>query len=262
MKSSAQPWLIFAIDYTEIITELHGFKQNIMKKSPGFLMKFKVFLIAAFMPLLADAQSDDPERISFGLHFDPVISWFGSDIRQTMNDGARPGFNLGLTFNKYFGYNYAFSTGISIVSAGGRLASTDTTIMEFSNFQSEVLPGNPVIYRIQYLSVPVGLKFQTNEIGYLAYFANVGLDPKVRIGGKADIPSLDIDRETATGELKLFNMSWHITAGIEYSLGGTTALVAGLSFENNFLDVTRENNTQLKDKITHKLLSFRLGINF
>lgn len=233
-----------------------------MRKRPFLTLRIRVIVMLSLVPLLARAQSDDPDRISFGLHFDPVISWFGADIRQTINDGARPGFNLGLIFNKYFGYNYAFSTGINIISAGGRLASTDTTIMEFSNFESTVLPGNPVIYKIQYLSIPFGLKFQTNEIGYVTYFANVGIDPKFTIGGKTDIPSLDITGEKATGELRTFNMSWHITAGVEYSLGGSTALVGGLSFENNFLDITKENNIQLKDKVTHKLLSVRLGINF
>ena len=92
---------------------------------------------------------------------------------------------LDLTFNKYFAPNYSFSTGISLLNAGGRLVSTDTTVMEFTNFNSTVLPGNPVIYKIQYLSIPVGLKLQTNQIGYLTFFTDLGLDPKVVIGGKA-----------------------------------------------------------------------------
>lgn len=233
-----------------------------MKIITDTLKRYAALAAFILIPLTAGAQTDDPGRISFGLHFDPVVSWFGSDIRQTDNEGARPGFNLGLTFNKYFGDNYAFSTGVSLITAGGRLTSVDTTVLEFSNFTSTVLPGNSMVYRIQYLSIPVGLKFQTNEIGYVSYFANVGLDPKVLIGGKADIPSLSIERENAVDELKFFNLGWHITAGIEYSLGGSTALVAGLRFENNFLDITKENNTQIKDKVSHKLLSVRLGINF
>jgi hypothetical protein len=226
------------------------------------MKKLKLLMIVALIPVLAKSQSDDTQRISFGLHFDPLISWFGSDIRQTDNQGARPGYNFGMTFDKYFGSNYAFSTGISFISAGGRLINVDTTRLEFSNFQSTVLPGDPVIYKIQYLSIPFGLKFKTNEIGYVSFFSNVGIDPKVRIGGKADIPAIEIEGENAAKELKLINMGWHITAGIEYSLGGTTALAAGLNFENNFLDITKENNTQPKDKISHKMLSLRLGINF
>ena len=98
------------------------------------------------------------QQIGFGIHADPVISWFSSDIKEIKNEGARPGFNFGLTFNRYFSPNYSFSTGISLLNAGGRLVSSDTTIMEFTNFTSTVLPGKPVVYKIQYLAIPIGPK--------------------------------------------------------------------------------------------------------
>jgi len=226
--------------------------------------KFRSFSVLFFMYFLLFDGSilQAQQKISFGIHADPVIGWFGSDIRETRNDGARPGFNFGLTFNKYFTQNYAFSTGISLLNTGGRLVNTDTVVMEFANFNSTVLPEKPVIYKIQYLAVPIGLKLQTNQIGYLTFFTDLGLDPKVVIGGKADINSLNISGEKAINELRIFNLSYHITAGIEYSLGGSTALVTGLSFENNLHDITKDNGDQLKDKVTQKLLSFRLGINF
>ena len=228
------------------------------KTSHRHIIRFLFILLLFMIPGLLRAQ----QKISFGIHADPVIGWFGSDIKETKNNGARPGFNFGLTFNNYFSQNYSFSTGISLLNTGGRLVNSDTVIMEFTNFKSTVLPGKPVIYKIQYLAVPIGLKLQTNQIGYLTFFTDLGLDPKVVVGGKADINSLKISGEKAINELRVFNLSYHITAGIEYSLGGTTALVTGLSFENNFLDITKDNGDQLNDKVTHKLLSFRLGINF
>jgi hypothetical protein len=39
-------------------------------------------------------------------------------------------------------------------------------------------------------------------------------------------------------------------------------MVFGLGFENNFLDVTKDILNQPVDKITHKVLKFRIGINF
>ncbi len=220
----------------------------------------KLIFSAIFVFIVTNSVAQ--QKISFGIHADPAISWFSSDIKTVRNDGARPGFNFGLTFNRYFTPNYSFSTGISLLSAGGRLVSNDTTEMTFTNFTSTVYPGNPVIYRIQYLAIPVGLKLQTNQIGYLTFFTDLGIDPKIVIGGKADIPSIDISGENAVNELKLFNLSYHVTAGIEYSLGGSTALVLGLNFDNNFLDITKENGDQLNDKISHKIVSFRIGVNF
>jgi hypothetical protein len=231
---------------------------RIIKLYNSHFTRFLIIAGIVLTPSLTYAQ----QRISFGLHADPVISWFASDIKQTKNDGARPGFNFGLTYNKYFSPNYSFSTGISLLNAGGRLVSSDTTEMEFSNFKSIVLPGKPVIYKIQYLTIPIGLKLQTNQIGYITFFSDLGLDPKVVIGGKADIPSNKISGENATKELRMFNLSYHVTGGIEYSIGGTTALVLGLNFDNNFLDVTKDNGKQLKDVVTHKILGFRIGIIF
>jgi len=229
-----------------------------ISKSKSAAQKITLTFLLIIFPVISYAQ----QKISFGIHADPAVSWFSTDIKEVRNDGARPGFNFGLTFNKYFTSNYSFSTGISLMRAGGRLVSSDTTVMEFTNFKSTVLPGNPVVYKIQYLVIPLGLKLQTNQIGYLTFFSDLGMDPKIVIGGKADIPSLDIKGEKAMNELEMFNLSYHITVGVEYSLGGTTAVVLGLNFENNFLDITKDNGNQPADKVSHKILSFRLGVNF
>jgi len=213
-----------------------------------------------------NAQTGALTNLKIGVHADPMIGWFGSDNSTIANKGARPGFNFGVSFNKYFGPNYAFSTGINIISAGGRLISSDTTIFYLSHSQTlklvKVNPGEAIVYKIQYLSVPLGLKLQTNQIGYITFFTDLGVDPKVVIGGKADIPSRSIKGENALEEIRMFNMSYHIIAGIEYEVGGNTAMVLGLGFDNNFFDITKEKGNQPVDKISHKLLSFRLGVNF
>ncbi len=233
-----------------------------MKIQSFEITRSRFILICLLFAAISSKQVDAQQKIILGLHADPAISWFSSDTKQVTNNGAAAGFNFGLTFNKYFTPNYAFSTGISLLNVGGRLKSSDTSKMEFTNYTSTVLPGTPVTYKIQYLSIPIGLKLQTNQIGYVTFFSDIGLDPKVVLGGKADIPILKISNENAMKELNMFNLSYHVTAGVEYSLGGNTALVAGLNFDNNFLDVTKDNGKKTKDNISQKILSFRLGINF
>lgn len=201
------------------------------------------------------------QNISFGIHADPLIGWFSSDINDVYNSGAKAGLNFGLTFNKYFTQNYAFSTGLSLITAGGNLSCTDTTELMLRNITT-VLPGNAVAYSIKYLAIPLGLKLKSNQIGYITFFTDLGLDPKFVLGGNLEIPSQRIKKESASNELNRFNMGYHITGGIEYSLGGTTALVVGLNFDSNFIDITKENGNQPADKILHKMLGFRLGVNF
>jgi hypothetical protein len=232
---------------------------KVIRHNKKYSVKLLLVLLLTTSPIhLVSAQ----QKISLGIHADPSVNWFSSDISQMKNDGARAGFNFGLTYNKYFTPNYSFSTGITLVRTGGRLVSSDTTSMEFKNFRSKVLPGNTMTYKIQYLVIPIGIKLQTNQIGYFTFFSDLGLDPKIAISRKVDIPSLNISGENARNAINLFNLSYHITAGIEYSLGGTTALVFGLSFDNNFMDATKDSGNKYNDKVSQKSLSFRFGVNF
>jgi hypothetical protein len=239
---------------------------------------FLIVVIMAFTSINMHAQQGTgpgpgPTRVpvqstfyKFGVHADPMISWFGSDNSLVENVGARPGFNFGVSFYRYFGPNYSFSTGINLISAGGRLVTDKKTTFYLSHGSTSksvsVDSSASVVYRIQYLSVPLGLKFQTNQIGYYTFFTDLGLDPKVVVGGKADIPSRSIKGENAMEELRTLNLGYHIIAGVEYGVGGNTAIILGIGFENNFLDVTKDKTSQPQDKISHKMLSFRLGVIF
>jgi hypothetical protein len=227
------------------------------KKTNTRLFLFSFFVLSSYIPVSLSAQ----EKIVIGLHFDPMIGWFGTDINEVKNDGARPGINAGLAVKLPFSPNYSFSTGLNLVNTAGRLVCENETQLELAKTET-VAANEPVIYKIQYLSVPLGLKLETNQIGYLTFFSDVGIDSKVMIGGKADIPSLSIKGEKAIDELKMFNLSYHIMAGIEYGLGGNTAAVLGIGFENNFLDVTKDNGDQPVDKVMQRLISIRLGVNF
>jgi len=203
--------------------------------------------------------------INFSIHFDPLISWFSTDSYDTRSDGVVPGFNFGISYNKYFGPNYSFSSGINIINAGGRVINRETTRFEFKNYNSSIItvqPGEEITYRITYLSIPLGLKLQTNQIGYGRFFTDVGLDPKIVVGGRADIPSENIKGGNASQELNLFNLSFHIMAGMEYPLSGNNSFIVGIGFDKNLFDITRDNGDQPSNVVTQKLLSFRIGMTF
>jgi hypothetical protein len=223
----------------------------------------RVSILSALILLLSSGRLV-AQNFSFGVFADPGISWFSSNTNLTQSSGAVAGFNFGFTFNKYFSTNYAFSTGLTISSGGGKLSNPDTIYMDVKNYPLpvKVPPGQLVTYRVRYLCVPIGLKFKSKQIGYITFFTDIGIDPKVIIGGQADIPSLKIKGEGAIDELNTFNLSYHILTGIEYSLGGSTAVVFGLGYDNNFLDVTKDINNQPSDMVTQNIIKFRIGLNF
>jgi len=220
----------------------------------------KALLFVSFITMIQ--QNALSQNIQFGLYAEPLISWFSSDTESSMNQGARPGFAFGLTLDRYFAPNYAFSTGISLVNAAGRLKYSDTLMIQLKNTETELYAGDNITYKLRYLVVPLGIKLKTNEIGYLTFFANAGISPKLVIGGKGNITSQNIENENITEELRMFNLGYNITLGAEYSLGGRTAIAMGLAYEDNFLDATRDRAGQPEDKIRHHMVRFRIGLNF
>ena len=206
-----------------------------------------------------------PPLISFSIHFDPLISWFSTDSYDTRYDGVVPGFKFGISYNRYFSPNYSFSSGIDIIKTGGRLINGEASSFELKDYSSSILTvqaGEAITYRITYLSVPLGIKLQTNQIGFGRFFTDVGFDPKIVVGGRADIPSLNIVGGNALPELNTFNLSFHVMAGMEYPLTGNNNFIVGIGFENNLFDVTTDNGNQPSNVVTQKLISFRIGMSF
>ena len=229
-----------------------------MKFYSSLSLKSAIF---AILSIIISQRVNSQQSIGFGVHADPLAGWFSSDDSGIAGKSANAGFNFGLTFNKYFYGNYAFSTGVSLITAGGSLAYNDAVTLELKK-AVEVLPGSKLVYNIKYLAVPIGLKLRSNQIGYVSVFTDIGFDPKFVLGGNVEIPSQNIAKENADLMLNRFNMGYHVIGGIEYSLGGSTAIVLGVNFDSNFTDIIKENGTQPAAKILHKMLGVHLGLNF
>lgn len=220
--------------------------------------KIVFFLIVALIPGRILIAQD----YRYGVYAAPVISWFRTDVEDVRNKGARAGFVFSISAERRLTDNWHFSSGLAFSTASARLVNADASFFRFPDYTATVAAGKPVIYRLQYISMPVGVKIKTSETGYFTYFAEFGLDPKVVINGKVDIPSNDIKRKGAMTEIRRFNAGYHLTGGAEYSLDGNTSLVLGLGYEANIFDITKDFESQETDRTIHKMLKFIFGINF
>ena len=212
--------------------------------------------------LLAVTSLTMAQNYRYGLYVSPLISWFRTDLDEVRNEGARAGYDLGIRIEKPLSEFASLIGGLSLKSSGGRLVNSSPSTFMFPDYSVAVAAGDPVVYKISFLSVPVGIKLRTREKGYLTYFADPGLDPEVVVSGKVDIPSIGIKGMRAMTEINRFNVSYHVNGGIEYSLNGSTSLVLGAGFESTFFDITRERGDQEDDRTVQRFLKFIFGINF
>jgi hypothetical protein len=203
------------------------------------------------------AQSES--KLHFGLKAAPSLAWLSSDSKDVTSDGTKFGFTYGLITEFKFATNYAFATGIDVAYRGGKFKSEykvgDTSIVYNVN------------YTMQYIEVPLTLKLKTNEIGYLVYYLQAGVAPGWNIRARADMDSTataasyNLNANSENNDVKditnTVNVSMIVGGGIEYTLSGSTVLLAGIQFSNGFLDIF---DTDLKANSNYLALS--LGLLF
>lgn len=218
----------------------------------------------AILVLITFTKPGLAQEIKFVAHADPLITWMSSNGSDYSSMGARAGLDLGLNILYYFKENYAASSGISFLSAGGRQSAFEEHTMVFNNFTEDVAPGEEMTYNLRYLNIPLGARLQTTPSGSMTYFTDLGFDIRILLKSTIDLPSDEITNENGRTEVFGMNAGWHATFGLEYELSMETSLVAGLGFNKDFFDVTKdlENVFQPDDRSRLSMFRFRLGIKF
>jgi Outer membrane protein beta-barrel domain len=221
------------------------------------MRKIFIFIIILFFQL---HEIKAQQKVRFSVFFNPGINWLQSDIKDVSYKSPTIGFDAGLTIDKFFTDKYAFSTGISITSLGGTLTYKNATDF-YVHGENLMAPANSdVKYKLQYLTIPLGIKLKTNQIGYLTYFANLGFNLQFNI--KSTASSNDqlntLQNDNVSDEINFYNMGYFFGVGAEYSLGGSAALIFGITYSNGFLDITSSSS----DKITSSTVAIRLGMMF
>jgi len=223
-------------------------------------------LLRALTLLLLTALSmrGNSQELVFVVHADPVISWMGSNESEYQGEGARAGFDIGLNVLHFFAPNYAISSGISLISAVGRQSATEDHIMVFNNFTPTISAGDEMKYNLRYMNIPLGIHLQTNQVGYLTYFTDLGFDVRLLLKSTVDIPAMQISKENASNEVYGLNAGWHLGGGIEYELSIDASIIAGISYAQDFFDLTKdlEDVSQPDDRTGLRMIRIRLGLKF
>ena len=92
----------------------------------------------------------------------------------------------------------------------------------------------------------------------MKFYAHLGINNHMNVKATADASSGNINGENIKNEIQFYNMSYFIGGGMEYSLGGNTALIAGIYYTNGIWDVTKNSDF----RTTLNAVSLRLGIKF
>jgi hypothetical protein len=212
-----------------------------------------ILTLVVLLPINIIAQ-----KVKFGVYADPQISWFNPEARTVKSDGALFKFQGGLIVEKYFQENYAINTGIGIGTQGGKLIFEEASTIHVYNEVDTLPAGTMVNYHLSYLTVPIGLKLKTNQIGYFSYYALVGFTNQFNIKAKGTSGDGTLNKDVIDKEISLYNLAYHFGIGVEYYISENTAFTIGAVYHNGFLDITKSDNASVYSRV----VSIRIGVIF
>lgn len=215
----------------------------------------KIIFILMILPVVTVTDAQD---IRFSFMANPQLTWFSGADENYQANGSFPALNIGLELDAFFSRNYAFSTGITINNLRGGVIYNDSLAYNIGDGRKILPSDSRMTFNLQYISVPMGLKFKTIEIGYSTYWINAGLTPMFLIKSKVSDETDSFEKAEFKDETKFYNMNYFIEGGIEYSLGGNTAIVAGLGYYSGFFDITKNSSYRL----TSQGFAIVFGIQF
>jgi opacity protein-like surface antigen len=196
----------------------------------------KAFLVLAAVALCTNIMNaQDGKSVRFGLKVAPNFGWIKPDDKLLKSDGTLLGFNFGLMGDFMLGanQNYAFSTGLMYMTKlGGKYILVSGADSLLSTTKSTV--------KLQYIQLPLTIKLKTNEIGYMTYYGQIGVETALRVSAKGDVQTTfrgttaSEDNVDLTDATSIFRAALLVGGGVEYNFSGNTSAMLGVTYSNGF----------------------------
>ena len=228
------------------------------------MKKIIAFLAIMSMAGVSTAQrgyNDFRSKTRLGFTVSPMISVLKPQEAGVNRNSAKPGLNFGLMadFNLNEKGTYAFASGFQVLLAGSKLKYD-------AGKGLDDYKANPAEYnmKLTYVEIPLSLKLRTSqEYSDISWWGQFGSYLDFPVTGRANIVSLDqtYDKVGILPQLNRINIGMLLGAGVEYPLGPELTGLAGITYQNGFIDVTR-NGKWDDGRVNMNSFALRLGVYF
>ncbi len=223
------------------------------------------------------------------------MAWLGLDktrfnFLDVEHGGAKIKFGYGLITEFILAKNYSILTGVEVNYFGGSINYKDANRVNYQLNDSTALFLSSRAFKQQYITIPLALKLKTNEIGYMTYFGQIGVDLSFQIKGRANDNGIlyykvnqdttafsiqgseygeeDVNIYKQTGIFGFLRVALNVGAGVEWNIAGNTSLLFALNYNNgftNFFNKDSKDENKLLDNNNHataKTLDQKASSNF
>lgn len=216
----------------------------------------------------AIALQAQQKAFQFGFKIAPNIGWIKPNAEGYKRDGIKVGFDWGFVGEFYLMENYAISTGFNVLYLNGGYEYPYRQTGPGSSANVGTL--NRELHA-KYIQLPIILKMKTIEFADMTFFGEMGFGLGFLVDAKADdrftIANNLVysDNNDVSKEFRFTRESLILGVGVEYPLGGSTFLTGGIRFDNNFIDILKDQNTvdsSIEQKAISNLVEIQVGLLF
>lgn len=229
---------------------------------------FAALIISTSAFSQAEAAKEQPD-VRFGIVLNPSLSWLKSSKIGQEGDGVSPAFGYGLHLEFRISDYVAVTTGISQSNYTGRVAygQKDTVNLTYARTEAGLtLPSEEAqivsrSYVFNSIELPFKLKFKTPEIGYMTYFAELGIVGNINykvtakknaviLGGSPAELNGDLENIDVNDDTNWYRLGSTINVGAEYNFVGNTSLLVSVNWGNSFTSALRKESKDLSYQAT------------
>jgi Outer membrane protein beta-barrel domain len=241
-----------------------------------FMKKGITICIALILTTTLFAQKKATKNARIGFLLEPNIAWLHPVENGVKSDGSKVGISYGFMLDYEFSDNYFFSTGLQVTHTGGNLSYTGNSwndkhvgyIVADNNSVTNTANYN---LSIQYLQIPFALKLRSDNKNKLAFWGSFGGFLAVPLKARAkvatnfavnNVANFNTDNDNAISNVQPINIGMQIGAGVEFAVTPKNTLVAGLIFNNGFIDVTKNSSWGGDGRINLNNIALKVGVFF
>ena len=221
-------------------------------------------------------------KFRFGLKVTPSINWLKPiDTKKFESNGASLGFGGGLTGEYMISESFSFYSGLELQVEKGKInfeqnGTNSTEVIYYmdkdysfssisevnGNYKADDTSAHQIrlkgrTYSNNYVTIPLGIKMKTKEIGYMTYFGEFGLNLAFRTGTKIkdDVDYLsnvqaqadlnDISEVNMDKDMQPLRVQLKFGLGGEYKISEGTSIFGGLHYNLGFTNVVKGDSKYL-----------------
>jgi hypothetical protein len=208
-----------------------------------------ILLLTVFS--LINSENTNAQDFKMGLSVNPNLSWMVSTDYDHTTDGAKLNFGFEFVADILMSENYSFGTGIHVFNTGGSI-----NYLTNENEVISVLNTVERDYSLKYVEIPLTFKMRTKEIGYSTIYGRFGLGLGLNIraeaeerqrtswvaqpaeGGWQDFDGewSEVSNPEVDSDIRILRTAMIIGAGVERSLGGSSSLIIGVTYNVGILN--------------------------